>query len=74
MKKNYEAVPQWWFYTLLILVTGLSIFSCEGFGKQLQLPYLGVLLAMALALLFTLPIGVIIATTNQVNNRLKLIS
>lgn len=67
MKKNYDAVPQWWFYTILFLMVGLAIFACEGFGKQLQLPYWGVLLAAGLALVFTLPIGVITATTNQVS-------
>ncbi|XP_065867602.1 sexual differentiation process protein isp4-like isoform X2 [Euphorbia lathyris] len=36
-----------------------------GFNRQLQLPYWGVLLAISLAFLFTLPIGVIQATTNQ---------
>ncbi|ONK69349.1 uncharacterized protein A4U43_C05F21930 [Asparagus officinalis] len=30
----------------------LSIFTCEGFGQQLQLPYWGVLLAAALATLY----------------------
>ncbi|KAL5574846.1 hypothetical protein UlMin_016545 [Ulmus minor] len=65
MKKNYEPVPQWWFYTLLMVVLALAMLTCEGFGGQLQLPYWGVLLAMGLALLFTLPIGVITATTNQ---------
>ncbi|KAH0465734.1 hypothetical protein IEQ34_005837 [Dendrobium chrysotoxum] len=65
MKKNYDAVPQWWFYSILFMMVGLAIFACEGFGKQLQLPYWGVLLAAGLALVFTLPIGVITATTNQ---------
>ncbi|KAL5574850.1 hypothetical protein UlMin_016549 [Ulmus minor] len=65
MKKNYEPVPQWWFYTLFMVVLPLAMLACEGFGGQLQLPYWGVLLAMGLALLFTLPIGVITATTNQ---------
>lgn len=68
MKKNYDPVPQWWFYSILIIVVGLSLLACEGFGRQLQLPYWGVLLAISLALVFTLPIGVITATTNQVNS------
>lgn len=66
MKKNYETVPNWWFYAVLIIVVGLAMLACEGFGKQLQLPYWGVLLSMSLAFFFTLPIGVIQATTNQV--------
>ncbi|OAY76272.1 Oligopeptide transporter 5 [Ananas comosus] len=65
MKKNYKAVPQWWFHLLLLVVLGLSLFACEGFNRQLQLPYWGLFLAMALALIFTLPVGVITATTNQ---------
>ncbi|KAM5582671.1 oligopeptide transporter 1-like [Rosa sericea] len=65
MKKNYEAVPQWWFHIMLVLMVGLSIWVCEGFGKQLQLPWWGVLLACAIALTFTLPIGIIQATTNM---------
>ncbi|KAI3745328.1 hypothetical protein L1987_58439 [Smallanthus sonchifolius] len=65
MKKNYDSVPQWWFYSILILVIGLALLTCEGFGRQLQLPYWGVLLGIGLAFIFTLPIGVIQATTNQ---------
>ncbi|KAM0908353.1 hypothetical protein ACQ4PT_015510 [Festuca glaucescens] len=65
MKKNYAAVPQWWFLVMLVLVLGLSIFTCEGFGQELQLPYWGVLLAAGLAFFSTLPIGIITATTNQ---------
>nr|GEX63100.1 oligopeptide transporter 5-like [Tanacetum cinerariifolium] len=61
MKKNYDPVPQWWFYSILILVVGLALLTCEGFGGQLQLPYWGVLLGIGLALVFTLPIGVITA-------------
>ncbi|XP_077236614.1 oligopeptide transporter 1-like [Tasmannia lanceolata] len=65
MKKNYEAVPQWWFHLIFVVVFALSVLTCEGFGKQMQLPFWGVILACALALVFTLPIGIITATTNQ---------
>ncbi|CAD5191172.1 unnamed protein product [Musa acuminata subsp. malaccensis] len=65
MKANYEAVPQWWFHIILVVVTALAILTCEGFGKQLQLPYWGIFLAIAMAFVFTLPIGVILATANQ---------
>lgn len=51
---------------MLVLVTVLSLYTCEGFGRQLQLPWWGLFLAMAMAIAFTLPIGVISATTNQV--------
>ncbi|XP_072970553.1 oligopeptide transporter 1-like [Typha angustifolia] len=65
MKKNYRVVPQWWFHLMLIVVLALSFYTCEGFGKQLQLPWWGLLLACAMAFIFTLPVGVIYATTNQ---------
>ncbi|KAJ6825199.1 oligopeptide transporter 1-like [Iris pallida] len=65
MMKKYEEVPQWWFHTILVSMLALSIFTCEGFGGQLQLPYWGVILAAGTAFLFTLPVGLIYATTNQ---------
>ncbi|KAI5427018.1 oligopeptide transporter [Lathyrus oleraceus] len=64
MKKNYKQVPDWWFITILILMVMMALVACEGFGKQLQLPWWGVLLSLSIALLSTLPIGVIEATTN----------
>ncbi|XP_019179271.1 PREDICTED: oligopeptide transporter 5-like [Ipomoea nil] len=65
MRKNYKPVPQWWFYFLLVIVVGVALVACQGFGGQLQLPFWGVLLAVLLSLIFTLPVGVIVATTNQ---------
>ncbi|KDP39295.1 hypothetical protein JCGZ_01052 [Jatropha curcas] len=65
MKKNYEEVPQWWFVTILVISVALSLLAVEGFNKQLQLPWWGLLLACGIALFFTLPIGVVQATTNM---------
>jgi len=42
----------------------MALVACEGFGKQLQLPWWGILLSLTIALVFSLPIGVIQATTN----------
>ncbi|CAL0326649.1 unnamed protein product [Lupinus luteus] len=64
MKKNYEQVPEWWFVSILTAMVIMALVACEGFGKQLQLPWWGILLSLAIGLLFTLPIGVIQATTN----------
>ncbi|XP_061373719.1 oligopeptide transporter 5-like [Gastrolobium bilobum] len=64
MKKNYEQVPEWWFVSILILMVIVALVAFEGFGKELQLPWWGILLSLAIALVFTLPIGVIQATTN----------
>lgn len=68
MKKNYEQVPEWWFVSILALMVVVALITCEGFGKQLQLPWWGVLLSLVIALVFTLPIGVIQATTNMVKS------
>ncbi|KAJ8761539.1 hypothetical protein K2173_001674 [Erythroxylum novogranatense] len=64
MEKNYERVPEWWFASILIVSIALSLLAVEGFNKQLQLPWWGLLLACGIALFFTLPIGIIQATTN----------
>ncbi|XAR67349.1 hypothetical protein NMG60_11002066 [Bertholletia excelsa] len=64
MKRNYAQVPNWWFYSILVLMFSLALLACEGFNKQLQLPWWGIILACAMALFFTLPIGIITATTN----------
>ncbi|KAG8365166.1 hypothetical protein BUALT_Bualt18G0076000 [Buddleja alternifolia] len=65
MKQNYESVPDWWFYIVLAIVFCFSLYACEGFGKQLQLPWWGLVMACVMAFFFTLPIGIIQATTNQ---------
>lgn len=66
MKKNYDSVPEWWFIIILALVFCVSLYALEGFNKQLQLPWWGLIMACVMAFLFTLPVGVIQATTNQV--------
>ncbi|WVZ82794.1 hypothetical protein U9M48_030018 [Paspalum notatum var. saurae] len=62
---RYKQVPEWWFISILIATIAITIFSCEYYIEQLQLPWWGVLLACAIAFFFTLPIGIITATTNQ---------
>lgn len=64
--RKYKQVPEWWFVIILIGNIALTIFACEYYIEQLQLPWWGVLLACAIAILFTLPIGIITAITNQV--------
>ncbi|KAM0934642.1 putative oligopeptide transporter, OPT superfamily [Dioscorea sansibarensis] len=65
LMRKYKQVPEWWFICILIANIALTIFACEYYIKQLQLPWWGVLLACTLAIFFTLPIGIITATTNQ---------
>ncbi|KAJ3672457.1 hypothetical protein LUZ60_007178 [Juncus effusus] len=65
LMSKYKQVPESWFVCILIANIALTIFACEYYIDQLQLPWWGVLLACALAFFFTLPIGIITATTNQ---------
>ncbi|XAR57990.1 hypothetical protein NMG60_11026314 [Bertholletia excelsa] len=65
LMRRYKQVPEWWFSCILLINIAATIFICEHYKDQLQLPWWAVLLACGLAFFFTLPIGVITATTNQ---------
>ncbi|KAL3377886.1 hypothetical protein AABB24_004007 [Solanum stoloniferum] len=65
LMRKYKQVPEWWFTIILLINIAATVFVCEYYKNQLQLPWWGVLLACGLAFFFTLPIGVITATTNQ---------
>ncbi|KAL8532078.1 hypothetical protein ACS0TY_008623 [Phlomoides rotata] len=65
LMRNYKQVPEWWFLCVLSVNIVGTLLLCHYYNDQLQLPWWGVLLACGLAFLFTLPIGVITATTNQ---------
>ncbi|VFQ93476.1 unnamed protein product [Cuscuta campestris] len=65
LMRRYKQVPEWWFTCILLLSISATIFTCELYKNQLQLPWWGVLLACAIAFVFTLPVGIITATTNQ---------
>ncbi|KAL6280685.1 hypothetical protein ACE6H2_017566 [Prunus campanulata] len=65
LMQRYNQVPEWWFVVILLVNIAVTIFTCEYYNDQLQLPWWGVLLACAIAIFFTLPIGIITAITNQ---------
>ncbi|KAJ8626397.1 hypothetical protein MRB53_019704 [Persea americana] len=65
LMSNYKQVPEWWFVCILLTIIGATIAACEYYNDQLQLPWWGVLLGCAVSIFFTLPIGIIAATTNQ---------
>nr|GMD05500.1 oligopeptide transporter 7-like [Ipomoea batatas] len=66
LMSKYKQVPEWWFWCILVANIALTVFACEYYKEQLQLPWWGVLLACVTAIIFTLPIGIITAITNQV--------
>lgn len=65
LMRKYKQVPEWWFWLILVANVAVTIFACEYYNSQLQLPWWGVLLACVIAIVFTLPIGIITAITNQ---------
>ncbi|KAL3362513.1 hypothetical protein AABB24_015088 [Solanum stoloniferum] len=65
LMSKYNQVPEWWFWCILVANITLTIFACEYYNEQLQLPWWGVILACVIAFFFTLPIGIITAITNQ---------
>lgn len=65
LMREYKQVPEWWFLAILVTNIGLTLFACGYYNDQLQLPWWGVVLACTIAMTFTLPIGIITATTNQ---------
>ncbi|KAE8694662.1 Oligopeptide transporter 7 [Hibiscus syriacus] len=65
LMSKYKQVPEWWFVCILLVNIAATVFACEYYNDQLQLPWWGVLLACGIAIVFTLPIGIITAITNQ---------
>ncbi|RKP23247.1 putative oligopeptide transporter [Syncephalis pseudoplumigaleata] len=61
---RYPAVPHWWYLSVLAISSALGIFACEYY--ETELPWWGVLFAVATAAFFLLPIGIIAAVSNAV--------
>lgn len=64
--KKYENIPEWWFYLLLAVTFTVSLILCTVLNDQVHLPWWGLIFACGMAFVFTLPISIITATTNQV--------
>ncbi|KAL3723981.1 hypothetical protein ACJRO7_036059 [Eucalyptus globulus] len=65
LMRRYKDIPSWWFHLLLVVILVVSLLLCILMNDQVQLPWWGLLFASALAFVFTLPISIITATTNQ---------
>lgn len=66
LMKRYKDIPSWWFYMLLVVTLVVSLALCIFMNDQIQMPWWGLIFASILAFVFTLPISIITATTNQV--------
>ncbi|KAI8801478.1 OPT oligopeptide transporter protein-domain-containing protein [Cladochytrium replicatum] len=64
LMRNYAEVPTWWYLALFLSMLALSIFTVHMWNTQLQLEWWGILLAIGIAILFVLPIGLIQAVSN----------
>ncbi|MCD7457465.1 oligopeptide transporter 4 [Datura stramonium] len=65
LMRKYKDIPSWWFNTLLLVTLAVSLILCIFLNNQVQMPWWGLLFASAIAFMFTLPISIITATTNQ---------
>ncbi|KAH7575516.1 hypothetical protein JRO89_XS02G0130100 [Xanthoceras sorbifolium] len=66
LMRKYKDIPPWWFHVLLTVTLAVSLVLCTFLKDQVQMPWWGLLFAAAMAFVFTLPISIITATTNQV--------
>ncbi|KAK6945862.1 LOW QUALITY PROTEIN: Oligopeptide transporter, OPT superfamily [Dillenia turbinata] len=64
LMKRYKQIPPWWFYLTLEATVATALLLCIFLNDQVQMPWWGLLLASAVAFVFTLPISIITATTN----------
>ncbi|KAG6774097.1 hypothetical protein POTOM_021446 [Populus tomentosa] len=65
LTRNYKDIPSWWFHGLQAMTLLVALFLCIFLKKEVQMPFRGLLFAAALAFIFSLPISIITATTNQ---------
>ncbi|KAI8869313.1 OPT family small oligopeptide transporter [Ramicandelaber brevisporus] len=62
LMKSYKEVPNWWYASLLLFFVAVGIILCEVLHVGLRFWWF--LLALAMALVFLIPIGMILAITN----------
>ncbi|KAG7607255.1 Oligopeptide transporter 4 [Arabidopsis thaliana] len=65
LMKRYKDIPSWWFYSMLAATLLISLALCVFLNDEVQMPWWGLVFASAMAFVFTLPISIITATTNQ---------
>ncbi|KAF9355246.1 hypothetical protein BGX26_006821 [Mortierella sp. AD094] len=62
LMRVYPEVPDWWYGSLFVITVALSLITCIVWD---YMPWWAVLLALALAIFFVLPVGIVQAVTNQ---------
>ncbi|KAG0203913.1 hypothetical protein BGX28_003965 [Mortierella sp. GBA30] len=61
---QYPECPDWWYYTTFVLACGLSILTVELYPSS-DMTWWHIIVAMALAAVWTLPMGILVAITSQ---------
>lgn len=62
MRQNYKDVPEWWFLIVFLVFFGLSIVTIRCWNTEM--PVYALIVALLIAVLFLLPVGIIFALTN----------
>ncbi|KAF9315231.1 hypothetical protein BG003_003224, partial [Podila horticola] len=62
MMLQYKEVPQWWYAVLFLVSLALSIFTVVRWN---YLPWYYLIVSLAIAFIFALPVGIVQAVTNQ---------
>ncbi|RUP44421.1 OPT oligopeptide transporter protein-domain-containing protein [Jimgerdemannia flammicorona] len=63
LMRRYPEVPDWWHYVIFFSAFGTSFGVI--YAWPIDLPWWGLITAVAIAVIFVLPIGIITAITNQ---------
>ncbi|KAF9372444.1 hypothetical protein CPB97_001260 [Podila verticillata] len=62
LMRAYPEVPDWWYGLLFVITVALSLVTCVHWDFM---PWWALFLALAIAIFFVLPVGVVLAVTNQ---------
>ncbi|KAJ1992341.1 hypothetical protein EDC05_002839 [Coemansia umbellata] len=62
LMRRYDEVPHWWYLVLFVLTFATSIVVCEVYH---MMPWYWVVVSTIIPLVFTIPIGIIQAISNQ---------
>ncbi|KAG0267864.1 hypothetical protein DFQ27_008044 [Actinomortierella ambigua] len=63
LMQAYPEVPDWWYAAVFVTMTVISIITCEVWDYKL--PWWACLMAVAMSVIFALPVGIVQAVTNQ---------
>ncbi|CAK7198806.1 hypothetical protein SEUCBS139899_001472 [Sporothrix eucalyptigena] len=63
LMKRYRDAPMWWYLVTFVSMTAVGMFLVEYY--PIHLPWYGLLLALGICTILFIPIGIIMAVTNQ---------